>query len=399
MMWIVAALVGLAMLFWYFGWRWESTLRRPGLGLNQLPLVSILIPAYKAEATIGDTLESAKALDYPNKEIIVVNDYPDRTADICRAHGVKVINNKDRRGKCHALNDAVKHTKGDILFFLDSDTTVRADCLKRMVPWFTKKNVAAVSPKFTVKNRDTNLLTRLASLEHHFLNSFFKIHMYFGSLVSFWGFGIAIKRDVFQELGGWSTTLLEDADFAAKILDSGKKIQYEPSAMVSTHQPESVSGLKKQRFRWGKGSMFTFFNHRGIYKKNIQFSLYFFPYILLAFAVISLLMFQTASIFIPFVSLWILYTFSMKEFIMLMAFFILPIVSNTIASVAAASLAHVAIVSYPEGKDNIRAREAILLIPYVFLYVPFIMGCYIKGTISGIRDRRHRRAELCLKDW
>jgi cellulose synthase/poly-beta-1,6-N-acetylglucosamine synthase-like glycosyltransferase len=399
-MWIIASLVALALMFWYFGWRWESTLRRPSMAaLAELPLVSILIPAYMSEATISDAINSAKGIDYPRKEIMVVNDSKDRTPDICRSLGVKCIQNEKRMGKCHALNAAVKKARGDILFFLDSDTKADRDCLNRMVPWFSDPKIGAVSPKFSVLNKSTNWLTRMAGLEHYFLNSFFKIHMYFGSLVSFWGFGVAVRKDAFQKLDGWSNTLLEDADFAAKLLEKGYSIQYEPSAFVSTMQPETVSDLRKQRFRWGKGSMFTFFNHRSIYKGNAQFTLYFIPYILLAFAVISLFMFQTASVFIPFISLWVLYTFSMKEFLLLIGFIVLPMFATTITTVAAGSLAHVAIMSYPEKQSEVKARDIAWLIPYVCAYVPMIMAFYIKGAISGIRDRRHSRSELCLNDW
>ncbi len=399
-MWIIASLVALALMFWYFGWRWESTLRRPNMAsLSNIPLVSIMIPAYRSEGTIGEAISSAKGIDYPRKEIIVVNDSKDRTPDICRQLGVKCIQNSERKGKCHALNDAVKKARGEILFFLDSDTKADRDCLSRMVPWFSMPNIGAVSPKFSVLNKGNSWLTRMASLEHYFLNSFFKIHMYFGSLVSFWGFGIAIRKDVFSELGGWSSTLLEDADFAAKMLEKGHDIQYEPSAGVSTMQPETVGELRKQRFRWGKGSMFTFFNHRSIYKGNAQFTLYFIPYVLLAFAVISVFMFQTLNVFIPFVSLWVLYTFSMKEFLLLLGFIVIPMFATTATTVAAGSLAHVAIMSYPEKQSEVKARDIAWLVPYVCAYVPMIMAFYIKGMVSGIRDRRHSRDELCLKDW
>jgi cellulose synthase/poly-beta-1,6-N-acetylglucosamine synthase-like glycosyltransferase len=399
-MWIIASLVALALMFWFFGWRWESTLKRPTMAsLTYLPMVSILIPAYKSEATISDAIKSAKNIDYPNKEIVVVNDSKDRTPEICKQLGVMCIQNEKRMGKSNALNAAIKSVNGDILFFLDSDTQADRNCLKRLVPWFSNDNIGAVSPKFSVSNKNTNMLTKMAGLEHYFLNSFFKIHMYFGSLVSFWGFGIAIRKDVFGKLGGWSKTLLEDADFAAKLLEKGYKIQYEPSALVSTDQPETVSGLRKQRFRWGKGSMFTFFNHRSIYKGSPQFMVYFTPYVLLAFAVISFFMFQTAAVFLPFVSLWILYTFSIREFLMLSALIIVPMFATMLTTVTAASVAHVAIMSYPEKQSEIKAKDIALLIPYVCVYVPMIMAFYFKGIISGIRDRRKSRGELSLSDW
>ena len=67
-MWIIASLVALALMFWYFGWRWESTLRRPAMpSLSTLPLVSVMIPSYRSGATIGAAIRSAQEIFYPNK--------------------------------------------------------------------------------------------------------------------------------------------------------------------------------------------------------------------------------------------------------------------------------------------------------------------------------------------
>ncbi len=89
---IIIGLISLAAAFWLLGWRWESTLSRPRA--RGRPLVSIIIPAYRSEKTIRETVESAKALSYPRKEIVVVNDSRDSTPRICRQLGVRVIQNR-----------------------------------------------------------------------------------------------------------------------------------------------------------------------------------------------------------------------------------------------------------------------------------------------------------------
>ena len=390
-------LVALGMFLWGIGWRWERTLKRPGLAsLSQLPLVSILIPAYRSEATIQDTLDSVKALDYPKKEVILVNDHPDACSTLARSYGFKVIENKTRLGKCHALNRAAQHARGDILFFLDTDTVLSSDCLRKIVPWFTKDQVAAVSPRFAVKNRERNLLTRMTALEHYFLNTFFKIHMFFGSLVSFWGFGVAIRKDVFEEMGGWSNTLLEDADFAGKLLKSGYKIQYEPQAMASTIEPESWGDLKRQRIRWGKGSAFAFFHHRTSYKRNPQFLIYFMPYLFLFFAVIGFLVFQTWMFVLPLASLYIVYTFSLKEFVLFLLVFFIPLFSNLVTSVAAGTVSHMAILTASESN---RPKEFLLAIPFVCLFIPYVMAYYLKGICSAIKAKKRKQDELDFRYW
>lgn len=391
-MWIIIAMVALAAWFWYMGWRWESSVKRPKL--RETPLVSILIPAYNSDKTIENTIKSIKNIDYPKKEIIVVNDSDDDTPNICKRLGVKCIQSKKRNGKAYSLNQAVKKTKGKILFFVDSDTTVKEDALKKMVPWFSNSNIGAVAPKFGVQNK-TNLLTRMISLEHQIESSLFKVHMFFGSMIAFRGCGITIRRTTFEKLGGWPYTLIEDTDLGARMVSSGIKIHYEPEAYVSTIEPETVRELKSQRKRWGKGTIYSFINHRKFYKKNSQFILYFIPYILLAIGVIGFLTWQTLLYFIPLISLYLFYTAGLQEIALLLILLTLPIFSNTFTAVTAAATSHIAIMTYGEK----RKTEWIYIIPYIFIYLPITLTFYIYGIISGIRDKRAGKKEIDFKDW
>jgi len=396
-MWIIISLILLGALFWFFGYRWESKLKRPDINtLKTLPLVSILIPAYKSGSTIKETLESVKNLNYSNKEVIVVNDSPqDKTKQICDNYNVKLIQNNKRMGKAHALNQAVKKAKGEILFFLDSDTTITKNCLLNLMPWFSNPKTAAVSPKFVTKN-EKKILTRLVSLENHFISSHFKTHMFFGSLISFNGCGIAIRRSVFEKLGGWSQTLTEDNELAARIIKNNYTIQYEPKAIIKTRGADTISEIKKQRFRWGKGAMYSFFHHRKTYSRHLQFFTNVYVYLLLALAIIGVSLWETVY-FLPFLSIYFIYTLSVKEALLILALFI-PIFSNTFTSVTTAAMGHVAILAYPEkGKHNY--SDLLLIIPYIFFYLPLINFYYFKGIISGIIDKRKGRDELNFANW
>lgn len=88
------------------------------------PLVSVLISAFNAETTIGETLESAVGQTWPYKEIVVVNDGSrDRTEQIARgfaAKGVTVLSTENR-GLSAGLNYAYQHSQGDYVQYLDAD--------------------------------------------------------------------------------------------------------------------------------------------------------------------------------------------------------------------------------------------------------------------------------------
>ncbi|MFH1978184.1 MAG: glycosyltransferase family 2 protein [Candidatus Aenigmatarchaeota archaeon] len=392
-MWIIITLVVLAGTFWYMGHRWETSRVRPTL--KKTPLVSILIPAYNSEAVIRDTIESAKNLDYKNKEIIVVNDSNDGTPDICKELGVRCIQNNTRGGKGESLNNAVKKAKGEILFFLDSDTTMNKDVLNKVVPWFSKKGIEAVAPQFMIKNR-TNFLTRLIALEHQLQSALFKVHMFFGSMISFRGCGIAIRRSSFEKLGGWPKTLIEDTDFAGMMVSRGMKIQYEPDAIVHTIEPDSIKELNKQRTRWGKGTLYSFLHYKRMYSKNSQFHLYFMPYLIMILAMFFFFAWQTMLLIIPIVTLYLVYAVTISEFFMLFFAFFTPFATTMVASVATASVGHVAVITHGEHR---RRSDALYIIPYIFFYFPMMMVFYARGFISGAKDKKRGESEVDFKFW
>ncbi|MEM5812314.1 MAG: glycosyltransferase family 2 protein [Candidatus Aenigmatarchaeota archaeon] len=389
---IIIAFIIIALSFWFMGWRWESRLVRPkAKGFR--PLVSIIIPAYKSEKTIEDTIKSAKKVSYKPKEIIVVNDSKDRTPEICKKLGVKLIQNKRRVGKAAALNNAVKKSRGEILFFLDADTTIESDALKKIVPWFTIKDIGAVSPKYIAK-KSKSIISRLASIENNFNSSLFKAHMFFGSMITIRGCGVAIRRSVFNDVGGWSKTLIEDVDMAAKILKAGYKIQYEPYAIVKTKEPETIAELKNQRTRWGKGTAYSLINHHSMYSKNKQLLIHFVPYIFLTFAIIGTFLWQI-YIFIPIILIYLLFSYSLTTLEILMIF-IIQIIYWIFMAVITGAISHLTIITWKERESR---SESILLIPYVLFYSPLVLFLYIKGMISGFSYRRYSKKELDLRDW
>ncbi|MCQ2978007.1 MAG: glycosyltransferase [archaeon] len=83
--------------------------------------ITIIIPAYNEESTVGEVVKTAKKLSYVS-EIIVVNDGSgDNTEEEAKNAGAIVINHKTNQGKGSAIETGVKHATGDILAFIDAD--------------------------------------------------------------------------------------------------------------------------------------------------------------------------------------------------------------------------------------------------------------------------------------
>jgi len=100
------------------------------------PLVSILIPAYNAQAWISDTLRSALAQTWEPKEIIVVDDgSTDRTLAIARrfeSSQLRVVTQKNQ-GAAAAANTAYSLSKGDFIQYLDADDLMAPDKIARQM--------------------------------------------------------------------------------------------------------------------------------------------------------------------------------------------------------------------------------------------------------------------------
>jgi O-antigen/teichoic acid export membrane protein/glycosyltransferase involved in cell wall biosynthesis len=103
---------------------------------KELPLISILIPAYSAQEWIADTIHSAIAQTWPRTEIIVVDDgSSDSTLAIARtfeSQGVRVISQKNQ-GASAARNTAFLHSRGDYIQWLDADDLLAPDKIAKQM--------------------------------------------------------------------------------------------------------------------------------------------------------------------------------------------------------------------------------------------------------------------------
>jgi glycosyltransferase involved in cell wall biosynthesis len=113
------------------------------------PRLSVVIPAYNEQDTIGDCLSSLAGQDYagPVEVIVVDNGSTDATAAIARAHGATVVS-ESTRGVCHARQRGTSIATGDIVVSSDADTAFPATWLSQIDAAMTKRSelVATCGP-------------------------------------------------------------------------------------------------------------------------------------------------------------------------------------------------------------------------------------------------------------
>jgi glycosyltransferase involved in cell wall biosynthesis len=141
--------------------------------LYQSALVSIIIPVYKVEQYLNDSVESALNQTYSNIEIILVNDgSPDRCPQICdelanKYNKVQVIH-KVNGGLSDARNAGIKKANGEFILFLDSDDTLVSNALEGLVSKALETNTDMVIPDRYIQVKE-NVETKRKIF--HFSNS------------------------------------------------------------------------------------------------------------------------------------------------------------------------------------------------------------------------------------
>lgn len=83
--------------------------------------ITVVIPAYNEESTIGDTIQAVKELKNINKIIVVNDGSTDKTAEIAKSWDIELIDLKINRGKGGAMNSSLPYINSDIVVFLDAD--------------------------------------------------------------------------------------------------------------------------------------------------------------------------------------------------------------------------------------------------------------------------------------
>jgi len=115
-----------------------------------VPMVSIVIPTYNRKNDVLECLGSLKKLDYPNYEIIVVdNNSTDGTSEAIEQDfpDVKILQSRSNLGVTGGRNLGARHAKGDFVLFLDNDMIVEENCVTELVKAMqTDQRIGAVGP-------------------------------------------------------------------------------------------------------------------------------------------------------------------------------------------------------------------------------------------------------------
>jgi poly-beta-1,6 N-acetyl-D-glucosamine synthase len=234
------------------------------------PRVTVLVPAYNEETVILDTVKSALASNYPNLEILVINDgSTDHTAELVQQNygrdpRVRLLL-QSNHGKPSALNHGLTEATGEIVVSIDADTVVDPEAIPRLVRHFENPKVGAVAGNVKVMNRN-RWLTRWQALEYITSQNLEKRAFDLLNCIPVVPGAVgAWRTDLLRSMGGFSgDTVAEDTDLTLTIRRNGWKILYDEDAIGRTEVPETMEALIRQRFRWTFGTLQAVWKHRDV---------------------------------------------------------------------------------------------------------------------------------------
>jgi glycosyltransferase involved in cell wall biosynthesis len=217
----------------------------------QWPSVSVVICAYNAGVTLDECLRHTCALDYPDLEILVVDDgSTDRTAEIAQQHPPARLLSIEHAGLSVARNHGLCAARGEIIAYLDSDAYPSPEWPYYLALGFDERTVAGAGGPNIAPPADpvgAQVVARSPGGPVHVLTADDRAEHIPGC-------NMAFLKYVLEEVGGCDpvlTTAGDDVDLCWKILDQGWEIGFHPAALVWHHRRSGLRSYLRQQRGYG----------------------------------------------------------------------------------------------------------------------------------------------------
>lgn len=258
-----------------FGWSvWEQAVTgalnrlEPVLG-RALPPISVVVCTRDRALSLKNTLRSLSRLDYPEYEVVVVDNCSrdDATRRAVAESGFRYVR-EDRPGLDWARNRGVREARYDIIAFIDDDAVALPSWLRGIAHGFEDSSVMAVTGNVLAAEIETaaqNDFERYGGMSKGFVPYTIRreeISQRDLFRSSNWGVGanMAFRRSLFDAIGGFDIALDVgtptcgggDIEFFYRTVAAGHALRYEPAATVRhTHRRDQAS-LRRQIYNNGR---------------------------------------------------------------------------------------------------------------------------------------------------
>jgi len=247
------------------------------MGTEEIPVISVIIPAYNEEKRIANAIEGILKQNYPKEkmEVIVVDDCSkDNTLYVASKYSIKTICHDKNKGDSASRNTGAKHAFGDLIATTDADDKVDENWLINISKHYNDSNLGAVLGSSHIIYNYNNWQQRIISELSICLrgsDAVDAIHDLNGKVGSNNSIGSnqAFKKELFLKIGGYDTRLAAgmDQEIVWRIEQAGYNIIFEPNAIVYITLRESFKKYIKNIYLRARGGILVYF----MYKDKLTF--------------------------------------------------------------------------------------------------------------------------------
>ena len=228
---------------------------------GDLPRVSVVVCAYNAASTLRECLMSLSRVDYPDYEVVLVDDgsqddTPQIAAEFPQVRYIRQTN----RGLSFARNVGARHALGEVIAYTDADCVADEDWLRCLLQAMRDQGVPAIGgPNITPHSDGWSAHCVAASPgnpSHVMFDDRYAEHIP--------GCNMAFRREALMTLGGFDHQYRaagDDVDFCWRLLDQGGAIGYAPGGFVWHHRRQNVRAYLKQQIGYGRAEALLHFMH------------------------------------------------------------------------------------------------------------------------------------------
>ncbi|HSI32880.1 MAG: glycosyltransferase [Phycisphaerae bacterium] len=233
----------------------------PCVGRGELSKASVVVCSYNGGATLDECLRSLQALDYPDYEVILVDDgsADDTPAIAARFPDLRYVR-QENMGLSVARNVGARVARGVVVAYTDSDCVADPTWLTYLVRAMLDQQVEAVGGPNVPPGSDNWTAKCVAASpggpSHVMFDDRYAEHVP--------GCNMAFRRDALLALGGFDAQFRQagdDVDVCWRFLDAGKRIGYAPAAWVWHHRRGTVRAYLKQQKGYGRSEAMLGFKH------------------------------------------------------------------------------------------------------------------------------------------
>ncbi|MCO6044731.1 glycosyltransferase [Aeoliella sp. ICT_H6.2] len=227
----------------------------------ELPGVSVVVCSYNGGTTLEECLHSLMALEYPDYEVILVDDgSTDNSRAIAEQFPQINYYYQANKGLSVARNVGAEIATKDVVAYTDSDCVVTSDWLRKLMTAMRAQNVQAIGGPNITPPSDGWVAKCVAASpgnpSHVMLNDQLAEHVP--------GCNMAFQRAALLNMGGFDPQFRQagdDVDICWRFLDSGMQIGYASGAMVWHKRRSTVKAYGKQQSGYGRSEALVIFKH------------------------------------------------------------------------------------------------------------------------------------------